>query len=420
MENSAIDSNTVLYSFRSNLSLAFSGLLGKSASVSDDQQESDSSSKLLDVYDFDNVNQFNKTYSGSTRNIIDVLQKDLDKNRYAEQGTQELDPELLNSPNFESYKYTRNQLIEFIISKPLLEVVNQITWSFSLIYSYVEIFEKLNIDEIPTDILRKFLEKCQSIYNRVPYHNFTHAFSLVHFAYWLITNIDSEKCFIKDDIIAILIACIGHDLNHPGMNNTYLVNTKDSVAMIYNDKSVLENMHSSLLFTVLDQEEYNVLANLSAERSKYIRKVVIEAILCTDMTQHFKMCKQFEGFDKAIDKEDETTRSFLVSMIVHAWDISNLMYEFDHYIRWAFRVQQEFSDQYETEIKLGTEKYGKPSEIMKYTDELGFYKSQLGFINFIVKPMWKQLHNFFDFDKVIMDNLDANAEKLEEKIKNLQ
>lgn len=96
------------------------------------------------------------------------------------------------------------------------------------------------------------------------------------------------------------------------------------------------------------------------------------------------------------------------------------MYEFDHYIRWAFRVQQEFSDQYETEIKLGTEKYGKPSEMMKYTDELGFYKSQLGFINFIVKPMWKQLHNFFDFDKVIMDNLDANAEKLEEKIKNLQ
>jgi len=51
---------------------------------------------------------------------------------------------------------------------------------------------------------------------------------------------------------ALLISAIGHDLNHPGVTNAYLVNSKHSLALRYNDISVLENYHASTLFQILE------------------------------------------------------------------------------------------------------------------------------------------------------------------------
>ena len=39
-----------------------------------------------------------------------------------------------------------------------------------------------------------------------------------------------------------------HDHEHPGVNNVYLVETRDDVAIKYNDVSVLENHHVASSF----------------------------------------------------------------------------------------------------------------------------------------------------------------------------
>ena len=46
----------------------------------------------------------------------------------------------------------------------------------------------------------------------------------------------------------MLVAPACHDVNHPGLNNIYLVNTSHTYALRYNDKSVLENHHASQCF----------------------------------------------------------------------------------------------------------------------------------------------------------------------------
>ena len=52
-------------------------------------------------------------------------------------------------------------------------------------------------------------------------------------------------------IFASLFSALGHDVAHPGRNNSFLVKTKSALALRYNDVHVLENMHASTLFEIL-------------------------------------------------------------------------------------------------------------------------------------------------------------------------
>ena len=64
------------------------------------------------------------------------------------------------------------------------------------------------------------------------------------------------------DILATIIAALGHDIAHPAFTNRFLVNNHDIIAIRYNDQSPLENMHSSTIFEILSNKKCNILKNL--------------------------------------------------------------------------------------------------------------------------------------------------------------
>jgi hypothetical protein len=47
----------------------------------------------------------------------------------------------------------------------------------------------------------------------------------------------------KIHMASFLLAAMVHDLGHPGMNNAFLINSSDKIAVRYNDNSILENYH---------------------------------------------------------------------------------------------------------------------------------------------------------------------------------
>ena len=47
------------------------------------------------------------------------------------------------------------------------------------------------------------------------------------------------------------LAAAVHDTDHPGYSNVFLINTKNKMALRYNDKSVLENHHVALAFDIM-------------------------------------------------------------------------------------------------------------------------------------------------------------------------
>jgi hypothetical protein len=53
-----------------------------------------------------------------------------------------------------------------------------------------------------------------------------------------------------------------HDYGHKGLTNDYLVNTKDTLAMRYNDISPNENFHASGAFCLMMLPQNSFLGHL--------------------------------------------------------------------------------------------------------------------------------------------------------------
>ena len=85
----------------------------------------------------------------------------------------------------------------------------------------------------------------------------THAFNVTHIFYMAITQQNSDqssffsKVFTNLEKFAGLVACIGHDLDHPGLGNTYFVKSKHHLSEMVNGQSVLEMFHHSTLKQLL-------------------------------------------------------------------------------------------------------------------------------------------------------------------------
>ena len=51
--------------------------------------------------------------------------------------------------------------------------------------------------------------------------------------------------------MAILVAAAIHDVDHPGVNNKFLITVRHGLATLYNDISVLENHHLATAFKTM-------------------------------------------------------------------------------------------------------------------------------------------------------------------------
>ena len=76
------------------------------------------------------------------------------------------------------------------------------------------------------------------------------------------------------DRFALFIAAFGHDVDHPGVTNAFLVNSNAHFAMMYNDKSVLENRHASMTFMTLMKPDCNLLESLRPEEWRQVNALL--------------------------------------------------------------------------------------------------------------------------------------------------
>lgn len=204
----------------------------------------------------------------------------------------------------EGYAYN-----ETVVDKPLSmipENMREKTRSFdfnSLLMSSQEMlvhwfimfqeFDLLAKYKIPPETLRDFFLTVHNAYRCNTYHNFNHAMDVAQFSFAMFVQSDIlQEKMTNLDILACLLLGLAHDMDHPGVNNAFLVKTRDPVAILYNDQSVLENAHAASLFLMFhNKPTCNVLANIHGADYVQIRKIVLRGILATDMARHFALIK---------------------------------------------------------------------------------------------------------------------------------
>lgn len=130
------------------------------------------------------------------------------------------------------------------------------------------------------------------------------------------------------------MSAVIHDIGHPGFNNAFMVAGNDPLAIQYNDKSVLENFHVAEGFRIITQEENNVLAGMEPEEYRTIRRLMITCVLGTDMAKHGK---QVAMTSSKLEKPQED-RAFVITLLLHAADISHATRPFELTLKWSIRV----------------------------------------------------------------------------------
>ena len=257
---------------------------------------------------------------------------------------------------------------------------------------------------ISREKLSNLLHALAGGYHANPYHNFQHAVSVLHACYLLSrSGTDADGGRLDPlHVLSLFVAALGHDVDHPGVSNAFLINTSAPLALCYNDESVLENHHAATTFSMLADTRNDIFEDLPPADRRTMRSLVCKCILATDMAHHSDLVKQITRLaaDKAPVEQAEALTAFL-----HLADLSNPVLEFSISRRWASLVCSEFRAQAARETELGLP---VAPHLAKLDTPLDVAKLQLGFIDFVVMPLWSAAAVLFPGAKRRIAQLERN------------
>jgi hypothetical protein len=286
------------------------------------------------------------------------------------------------------------------------------------------------LDIINNKKLENFLTKVIEGYHNNSYHNFLHGFDVCQtFAVFLKnTNLTQILYLNSYDIISCLISGLIHDIGHPGLNNNFHINALTEYALLYNDKSVLENFHISEAFKILRIPECNIFEitddnklenshKLSNHDFKYIRKRIIDLILATDMTLHFNLQNNVKNamiqnplrkaasveniipskknikFDFIENNKNEKKlfddQQLFLNFLFHTADISHSSKQFEISYKWTYYIFEEFWKQGDLEKSMNLQ-----VSFLCDRKSIDVPNSQIDFISNFIIPSYELIIDF--------------------------
>ncbi|XP_029453406.1 cGMP-inhibited 3',5'-cyclic phosphodiesterase A [Rhinatrema bivittatum] len=320
---------------------------------------------------------------------------------------------------------------------PIFDLVEKTGKKRGCILSQVSyrLFEDMGLFEtfkLPVREFMNYFHALENGYRDIPYHNRIHATDVLHAVWYLTTQaipglpttvsdhgsasdsdsdsgithghiayVFSKMCTASDEkygslagnipaleLMALYVAAAMHDYDHPGRTNAFLVATSAPQAVLYNDRSVLENHHAAAAWNLfMSRPEYNFLVNLDHVEFKRFRFLVIEAILATDLKKHFDFLAEFnakvnDDVGPGIDWSNENDRLLICQMCIKLADINGPAKCKELHLQWTEGIVNEFYEQGDEESSLGL-------PISPFMDRSApqLAKLQESFITHIVGPL---------------------------------
>jgi len=218
--------------------------------------------------------------------------------------------------------------------------------------------------------------------------------------------------------LACLMAAAVHDHEHLGLTNEFLVRTRHERATLYNDQHVNEHHHAASAFSVLHRPECNFLADLPEEDFRQLRTVVIELVLGTDMAKGGDIQKSFNATFGALDESSAPAQAtaastqdavLLLQMAMKCADLGHMGLSWEVHEKWVSRVEAEFFAQGDKEKAAGL-----PVSFLMDRNQPGCSKTQPGFFDFVVFPLFRSLVRVLPLAQPLLEGAMANFRKWKE------
>jgi len=215
-----------------------------------------------------------------------------------------------------------------------------------------------------------------------PYHNSFHAADVVQATHQFLLSPRVNGVLTDFNATACLIAAAAHDYRHPGVNNTFLVKTSNELAIVYSDMAVLEHFHSAETFKVFNDPSMNILSGLGEGERRSMRASIIQCILATDLADGRKYTQQFADRADMIEKDQlSSDHMTLMQMCLKCADVCHAARPLTVHEKWSLLVTLEFHQQGDVEHNMGV-----PISPLCDRDSFNMARSQLGFVDFVVRP----------------------------------
>lgn len=308
--------------------------------------------------------------------------------------------------------------------------------------------------EFFNDLRNGYLQKDEGIdysHIRKEYHTFTHAIDVMITTHALLES-GGAVYLSSGERAALVLAALGHDVLHTGVNNSFLIQTKHPYFLELGEDSLQEKRSARHMLELLDK--HRILAVFDGMDEKEVREItearnlVEQSILWTDIKRHPEQMKKMSdasenilialgearegtpqgGIIGAVQKDlednvdvfsliDTETRLLVGSFILHCADISNPGKQWENCERWAVLVMNEFFSQGDLQKKLG---FTPSMNCDRAT--VSVPSCQVGFGNYVIRDLYELLNKtLHEGGGYLVKHFDFNHKKwiaLQEKSEN--
>ncbi|XP_074943829.1 3',5'-cyclic-AMP phosphodiesterase 7B isoform X3 [Phalacrocorax aristotelis] len=258
--------------------------------------------------------------------------------------------------------------------------------------------------------LHRFLVMVQEDYHsQNPYHNAVHAADVTQAMHCYLREPKLANFLTPSDIMLGLLAAAAHDVDHPGVNQPFLIKTKHHLASLYQNVSVLENHHWRSTIGML--RESRLLAHLPKEVTQDIEQQLGSLILATDINRQNEFLIRLKSHldNQDLRLEDAQDRHFMLQIALKCADICNPCRLWDLSKQWSERVCEEFYRQGDLEQKFELEISPLCNQQKDTIPSI-----QIGFMTYIVEPLferWAQFTGDTPLSENMLNHLRRNKAK---------
>ncbi|XP_045461799.1 probable 3',5'-cyclic phosphodiesterase pde-5 isoform X3 [Harmonia axyridis] len=279
-------------------------------------------------------------------------------------------------------------------------------------YMFTDLFGLGLID--PSSLMR-FTLTVKKNYRRVPYHNWTHGFSVANSMYSIIKRTGS--LFSLPERLALFVGALCHDLDHRGKNNKFMLDSESPIATIYTT-STMEHHHFNQTVTILQQEGHNIFGKLTNSEYKNVLGHLKDCILATDLALYFSNREKLSYLveTNSFSWTNLEHRLLLRAISMTASDLSASAKPWEIQVKTVKIIFEEFYQQGDAEKASGRQ----PIPMMDRNQPEEQASSQVGFLKNICFPCYSLLYRLIPESKPLLDMCQQNLKKWEQKEKEIK